>query len=434
MARRLIIVLLALLVFAPILATIPRNPSARAQDEAASVVADPPSPTAESTAGTQGVDASSPTPTATSTETPTSTATATPTATSTAPAPTATAVAGLPSDLTVKLNCTSNPETIRVTNNGAATITLTSLATLVDKIAAEPFALNQKLLPGKSQLYRAGPAANLGVVLTTSYIFTNSAYDSEGVVISTSVGDISATCPPKPDPVVANPGKLIDLTIVLGCRTNAESIKVTNKGTGYFLLKTIGTTFEATSKEPYQVNQVLAPGVTALFQAGAGAVSGTILTKGYIFTNSAWEKDGVSISTSVGTVTKACDKKPVDAEHWVEVNLSTQFLRAWNGSTVVNSTYVSTGRPGFDTPTGTFRILTKYRYDTMTGTIGGEYYYVPDVPWTMYFTNYGHALHGAYWHNDFGRVRSHGCVNLPLWFAEWLYYWLPYGGRVVIHY
>jgi lipoprotein-anchoring transpeptidase ErfK/SrfK len=51
----------------------------------------------------------------------------------------------------------------------------------------------------------------------------------------------------------------------------------------------------------------------------------------------------------------------------------------------------------------------------------------------MYFTNRGHAIHGTYWHNNFGAVMSHGCVNLPLEFAEWLYAWAPVGVRVEIH-
>ena len=70
----------------------------------------------------------------------------------------------------------------------------------------------------------------------------------------------------------------------------------------------------------------------------------------------------------------------------------------------------------------------------MEGVIGGEYYNVPDVPWVQYFTNYGHALHGTYWHNNFGAVMSHGCVNLPMDFAEWLYGWTSIGTRVEIHY
>ena len=65
---------------------------------------------------------------------------------------------------------------------------------------------------------------------------------------------------------------------------------------------------------------------------------------------------------------------------------------------------------------------------------GSECWDVPDVPWVNYFTNWGHALHGKYWNNIYGSTTSHGCVNLPLWFAEWFYYWAPYGMRVVIHY
>ncbi|MER3406165.1 MAG: hypothetical protein C4289_14235 [Chloroflexota bacterium] len=121
-------------------------------------------------------------------------------------------------------------------------------------------------------------------------------------------------------------------------------------------------------------------------------------------------------------------------EKWIEVNLSTQYLIAWQGDTEVAETYVSTGRPGFDTPTGTFFINSKLESEDMAGVIGGEYYNVPDVPWVMYFTNVGHALHGTYWHNNFGTPMSHGCVNLPMDFAAWLYQWAPIGTRVEIHY
>jgi lipoprotein-anchoring transpeptidase ErfK/SrfK len=125
---------------------------------------------------------------------------------------------------------------------------------------------------------------------------------------------------------------------------------------------------------------------------------------------------------------------PPPDEHWIEVNLSEQFLTAWEGDIAVNSTYVSTGRPGFDTPTGTFFINTKLESEDMEGVIGGEYYNVPSVPYVMYFTDYGHALHGTYWHSNFGSVMSHGCVNLPMDFAAWLYDWASVGTRVEIHY
>lgn len=121
-------------------------------------------------------------------------------------------------------------------------------------------------------------------------------------------------------------------------------------------------------------------------------------------------------------------------ERWVSVNLSSQYMVAYDGNTPVNETYVSTGRPGFDTPPGTFYVSYKLESEDMAGVLGGEYYDVPNVPWVMYFTDVGHAIHGTYWHDNFGAVMSHGCVNLPIWFAEWLYYWAPGGMRVEISY
>ena len=121
-------------------------------------------------------------------------------------------------------------------------------------------------------------------------------------------------------------------------------------------------------------------------------------------------------------------------ERWIEVNLSMQYLIAWEGDVPVAETYVSTGREGFETPAGTFYVQRKLETDLMTGTIGGEYYNVPDVPSVQYFTEGGHAIHGAYWHSNFGAVMSHGCINLPLDFAYWLYGWSTVGTRIEIHY
>lgn len=249
------------------------------------------------------------------------------------------------------------------------------------------------------------------------------------------------TATPRPTSTPRPIGSIGNLSVTLNCRGYGESIRVVNSGPGWVKVRAITTLFDVTSKEPFGLSKWIRPGGVALFTAGAGADSGTILTKGYIFTNSAYEKDGVRITTDVGRITKNCPVKPAPPERFVEVDLSSQYLWAWEGNRIVNQTYVSTGKPGFETPTGTYYILVKYLTDDMEGTIGGEYYNVPDVPWTMYFTNYGHALHGAYWHDQFGTPRSHGCINLPTYasgrfsydWAQWLYYWLPYGGRVVIH-
>jgi lipoprotein-anchoring transpeptidase ErfK/SrfK len=120
------------------------------------------------------------------------------------------------------------------------------------------------------------------------------------------------------------------------------------------------------------------------------------------------------------------------AKKSIVISISQQMLWAFKGKQDVLSSYVSTGRTGFETPVGNFAVLTKLPSQTMEGVIGGEYYNVPDVPWVLYFTNSGHALHGTYWHNNFGTPMSHGCVNLPLDVAAWLYDWAPIGTPVQI--
>jgi hypothetical protein len=125
---------------------------------------------------------------------------------------------------------------------------------------------------------------------------------------------------------------------------------------------------------------------------------------------------------------------PANGERWIEINLTQQYMVAWQGDVAVMETYVSTGTEQFATPPGTFYINSKVPSQTMEGVLGGEYYNVPDVPDVMYFTDRGHAIHGAYWHNNFGAVMSHGCVNVPLGTSTWLYEWAPSGTRVEIHY
>jgi len=128
-------------------------------------------------------------------------------------------------------------------------------------------------------------------------------------------------------------------------------------------------------------------------------------------------------------------------EKWVEVDLSEQKLKAWEGNSLFLETLVSTGLPWYPTPQGEFHIWIKLRAAKMEGGSGKYYYYLPNVPYVMYFQNdkipgwRGYGLHGTYWHDDFGTQRSHGCVNLPTSIAEQLYYWttpnLPEGKSVI---
>lgn len=126
------------------------------------------------------------------------------------------------------------------------------------------------------------------------------------------------------------------------------------------------------------------------------------------------------------------DPAAARAQRSILVSIGQQVLVAYKGDKVALSTYVSTGKAGFDTPLGNYAILSKLASQTMEGVIGGEYYNVPDVPSVMYFTNYGHALHGTYWHSSFGTPMSHGCVNLPMDVAAWLFQWAAVGTPVTI--
>jgi len=143
-------------------------------------------------------------------------------------------------------------------------------------------------------------------------------------------------------------------------------------------------------------------------------------------------------------------------EKWVDVNLKSQTLVAFEGTTPVFATLVSSGKedkedPEKDhkTPTGEWRIWAKHIAATMDGDVASDGpYSIEDVPWIMYFHG-SYALHGAFWHASFGRTRSHGCVNLAPADARALFYWtepqLPdgwhgirstdgrQGTRVVVH-
>ena len=113
-------------------------------------------------------------------------------------------------------------------------------------------------------------------------------------------------------------------------------------------------------------------------------------------------------------------------EREIVISLWQQRLWAYEGEEIVLATWVSTGTaetPAVETPVGQWQILVKLWSQTMTGIVNGEEYRVEDVPYVMYFTDEGHALHGTYWHSNFGAPMSHGCVNLPMDVAEWMYRW-----------
>lgn len=124
------------------------------------------------------------------------------------------------------------------------------------------------------------------------------------------------------------------------------------------------------------------------------------------------------------------EKPPADVtegERWIDVELATQTLVAYEGAKPVFATLVSTGRgpKGTDsaTPPGVFRIWVKIAYSTMDNAERDDldkHYSMEEVPYVMFFHK-AFALHGTYWHRDFGRMKSHGCVNLSPKDARFLF-------------
>jgi len=117
-----------------------------------------------------------------------------------------------------------------------------------------------------------------------------------------------------------------------------------------------------------------------------------------------------------------------NGERWIDIDLSEQRLYAYQGKNLINSFVVSTGTWLHPTVIGQFRVYVKYRFALMTG----PGYYLPNVPYTMYFYK-GYGIHGTYWHNNFGTPMSHGCVNMITSQAGWLYNWSIVGTVVNVH-
>ncbi len=148
---------------------------------------------------------------------------------------------------------------------------------------------------------------------------------------------------------------------------------------------------------------------------------------------------GQRLVVSGASVPAAAQPVPSSAgrtgDKWIDVNLTTQTITAYQGQRAIYSAVVSTGLPRTPTVVGTFPIYVKYAQTDMRGGsyAAGDYYYLRNVPYTMYFYQ-GYGIHGTYWHNNFGQPMSHGCVNLRTSDAEWFFNWAEIGTLVVSHY
>ena len=106
------------------------------------------------------------------------------------------------------------------------------------------------------------------------------------------------------------------------------------------------------------------------------------------------------------------------------MDLSEQRAYAYEGAERVKEFIVSTGLPGTPTVTGEFRMWARTPMQDMSGgnRAAGNYYYLKDVQWVQYFYE-AYGFHGTYWHNNFGRPMSRGCVNMTNDDAKWLFDW-----------
>ena len=117
---------------------------------------------------------------------------------------------------------------------------------------------------------------------------------------------------------------------------------------------------------------------------------------------------------------------------WIDVNLAEQSLAVYDNYQLVFATVIASGQEPFWTRPGLFQIQQKKETETMRNNDPSDFYYLDNVPWTMYFDG-ARALHGAYWRTRFGYPQSHGCVNLSVGDAHWLFNWAVQGDWVFVH-
>jgi hypothetical protein len=122
----------------------------------------------------------------------------------------------------------------------------------------------------------------------------------------------------------------------------------------------------------------------------------------------------------------------VTTGRWIDVDLAEQTLAVYDDNQLVFATVIASGLEPFWTRPGLFQIYLKKETETMRNNDPSDFYYLDNVPWTMYFDK-ARALHGAYWRTRFGYPQSHGCVNLSVGDAHWLFNWALEGDWVYVH-
>jgi lipoprotein-anchoring transpeptidase ErfK/SrfK len=122
----------------------------------------------------------------------------------------------------------------------------------------------------------------------------------------------------------------------------------------------------------------------------------------------------------------------ITTNRWIDVDLAEQTLAVYENGKLIFATVIASGLEPYWTRPGTFQIYLKKETETMRNNDPSDFYYLDNVPWTMYFDG-ARALHGAYWRTRFGYPQSHGCVNLSVGDSHWIFNWAVEGDWVYIH-
>jgi LysM repeat protein len=216
--------------------------------------------------------------------------------------------------------------------------------------------------------------------------------------------------------------------------TTTEAVVTTTaastQGTSYIIqagdnLSKIATRFNVSVDTIVQANHLSDP--STIFAGQSLIIPGANSTN--LYQPSTTTVATIATPGVIPTPGKEAASLGANGSKWIDVNLTTETMVAYEGTKAVITSKVSTGVAAHPTVVGTFNVYVKYTSQAMSG----PGYYLPNVPYIMYFYQ-SYALHGTYWHNNFGHPMSHGCVNLPTPVAQQLFNWAVVGTPVHIHY
>ena len=195
---------------------------------------------------------------------------------------------------------------------------------------------------------------------------------------------------------------------------------------GFLIIGTFGILFVR--------EKIVYPLQDAAYLKSGAAVAEILKQKsGYIFDESrpiVWESEPVKTSPYPMFLAEDLNQKVLGdtSGNWIEINLSTQTLCMHEANGQTPCFRISSGLAWTPTPTGNFHVWIKLPVTTMAG----PGYYLPNIHWTMYFYK-AYSTHEAYWHNNFGNPMSHGCVNMRLDDAKYIYDRSEVGTLVNVH-